>query len=264
MQFDTFPEPIIYNLRSSQYKGALPYFYSDQDFPDLLPIKYNWEKIFEEIQAYELVYGPIKGISTYSPPELAGDDPWSNIYLENFMWQFHEHRKHFPVTCSLLSQIPGFTLAAISILSPNSTIEPHYGDTNSIIRCHLGLQIPAPYPQCGIRVGNEERGWQNGELTIFSEAHFHTAWNKTDTKRYLLVFDIIHPTLLHKKKWICAKVLGAQTYIFLENKFKLLQKAPSFLLGFIHIALSVFWSIYLPIQRLKRLFYASKKSSFTK
>lgn len=251
-------EGLIFNLRSSEYHGSLPYFYSDTDFPELILIKNNWKKIFEEIQVYEREHGNITGISTYSPPELVGENPWNNIYLENFMWQFHNHRKHFPVTCSLLNKIPGFTLAAISILSPQSTIEPHYGDTNAIIRCHLGLHIPAPYPVCGIRVGNEERGWENGELTIFSEAHYHTVWNRTNIKRYLLVFDIIHPWWAKNKSWVCSKVLGAQTYIFVEKKLPILKNLPASFLPPIHILISVLWRIYLPIQRAPSYFYTAK------
>ncbi len=254
----SFDEDLIFNLRSSKYHGSLPQFYTDTDFPELAAIKNNWKKILEEIQNYEQQHGAITGLSTYSPPELAGVNPWSNIYLENFMWQFHNHRKHFPITCSLLNKIPGFTLAAISILSPQSTIEPHYGDTNAIIRCHLGLQVPAPYPLCGIRVGAEEQGWEDGELTVFSEAHYHTAWNKTDTKRYLLVFDIVHPALLKQKTWICAKVLGAQTYIFLEKKITALKKLPGSYLYPIHIVLAVLWRIYLPLQRMPGFFYGTK------
>jgi aspartyl/asparaginyl beta-hydroxylase (cupin superfamily) len=151
----SFTEDLLFNLRSSEYHGSLPYFYSDTDFPELAVIKDNWKTIFEEIQTYEQEHGNITEISTYSPPELVGENLWNNIYLENFMWQFHNHRKHFPVTCSLLNQISGCTLAVISILSPQSTIATHYSDTNSVIRCHLGLQVPAPYPECGIQVGTE-------------------------------------------------------------------------------------------------------------
>ncbi len=254
-----FKEEVVVNLRSSQYHGSLPYFYSDTDFPELAPIKENWKKIFEEIQAYELKYGNITGITTYSPPKLVGHNPWNNIYLENFMWQFHNHRKKFPVTCSLLNQIPGCTLAVISILSPHSTIAPHYGDTNAVIRCHLGLQVPAPYPDCGIRVGNEEQGWKNGELTIFSEAHYHTVWNRTDTKRYVLVFDIIHPALESQKKWICSKVLGAQSFIFFDERISLLKKIPNPVLQIIHLMFSSLWWFYLLFQRIPGFFYAPKK-----
>lgn len=253
-----FKENLIFNLRSSEYHGSLPYFYSPAQFPELTAIKNNWKVILEEIKNYEQQHGAITGISTYTPPELVGVNPWNNIYLENFMWQFHNHRKHFPKTCALLNEIPGCTLAVISILSPQSTIEPHYGDTNTVIRCHLGLQVPAPYPACGIRVGSEERGWENGELTIFSEAHYHTVWNRTDTKRYLIVFDLIHPRWANKKTWVCAKVLGAQTYIFFEKRIPLLKKLPQASLLPIHFLLSALWRIYLPLQRIPSYFYGAK------
>lgn len=248
-------ENLIFNLRSREYHGTLPLFYSPDDFPELNVLKNNWQVIFREIQDYESEYGSISGINTLSPPGLSSTNAWNNIYLENFLWQFHVNRKHFPETCKVLAQIPGCTLAVITVLSPQGSIEPHYGDTNAVIRCHLGLQIPAPYPACGIRVGNQEQGWKNGELTVFSEAHYHHVWNRTNEKRYLLVVDIVHPQWSREKEWICARVLGAQSYIFFEKRIPFLQKLPYSFLAPIHLVFSLIWRAYLPIQRKMAFLY---------
>ena len=94
------------------------------------------------------------------------------------MWKFYKNRRNFPLTCEILDKVSSLSFAGFSVLMPNSTISPHYGDTNGIIRCHLGLVIPEPYPICGIKVANSERGWNEGEFTVFTEAHLHTTWNK--------------------------------------------------------------------------------------
>jgi aspartyl/asparaginyl beta-hydroxylase (cupin superfamily) len=236
-------------FRSPTYNGKLPYFYNQKDFPQLDVVKRNWKIIWEEVENYEKSNGLISGINTFTPPELTGENPWNNIYLENFMWRFHSNRSHFPKTCELLACIPNCTLAAISILSPNSKIEPHYGDTNAVIRCHLGLKIPAAAPECAIKVGNEVEGWRDGEITMFSEAHLHNTWNNTNQRRYLLVFDIIHEHLLKKKKWICSKVLGVQSFVFFESRISFIRKTPIFISKIIILLFSIFWFIFLPIQR---------------
>ena len=236
-------------IRESKYDGNLPFFYSDNMFPQLEQLKINWRAIRDEIINYEKQNGNITGLNTYSPPELSSNISWSNIYLENFLWRFHKNRKYFPITCKLLNQIPDCTLAAISILSPHSEIKPHYGDTNGIIRCHLGLVIPESYPICGIRVGDEEKGWKEGEFVFFTEAHLHTTWNNSSERRYLLVIDIIARNVSENVFDLCSKVLGAQTFNFFEKRYSILKNISDRNLKIIHFFLSGLWRVYLPIQR---------------
>jgi hypothetical protein len=171
------------------------------------------------------------------------------MYLDNFMWRFHANRKHFPTICSVVDQIPNATLAVLSILSPHSSIKPHYGDTNGIVRCQLGLSIPGPPPDCGIKVADEQRGWTEGKLTLFTEAYLHSVWNNTNEKRYLLIVDIVPSYIPESKISVCSKVLGAQSLNYLENRFSILKKLPLSVLPPLHWILSFIWRIYLPLQR---------------
>jgi aspartyl/asparaginyl beta-hydroxylase (cupin superfamily) len=249
-------EPLIIHTRHSFYNGTLPAFYQAKDFPELNIISESWKVILTELQAYESQHGQMTGLSTYTPPGTSEANPWSNLYLENFMWHYHANRKHFPKTCALLAQIPGLTFASFASLAAGGKLEPHYGDTNAVIRCHLGLRIPAPHPVCGIEAGTEQQGWEEGKITMFSEAHRHWVWNNSSQKRYVLVFDIIHPFWANNKEWMCARVLGAQTLVFLESKLSVLKKLPdSWLPPFVWL-LALAWRIYLPFQRkLGGIFY---------
>lgn len=256
MPIPTANEPLLIHLRHSYYSGSLPAFYNPADFPELQILSDNWKKIWTELQEYENKQGKMKGVSTYSPPGTSQGSPWSNLYLENFLWQYHSNRKHFPFTCSLLEKIPGLTFAAFAALEPGGSLEPHYGDTNAVIRCHLGLKIPAPHPVCGIRVAGEERGWQEGKFTLFSEAHRHHVWNHSNQRRYILGIDIIHPQWAHKKWSVCAKVLGAQSWVFFENRLPLLKKIPEPLARVCAGFLAAIWRIYLPFQRAFGKFFS--------
>ncbi|MCS6819895.1 MAG: aspartyl/asparaginyl beta-hydroxylase domain-containing protein [Chitinophagales bacterium] len=244
-------EKLIIHLRNNYYNGNLPKFYETEDFPELQILSNNWQVIREELFAYESKYGPLHGLSTYSPPDTSDNSPWSNLYLENFLWRFHKNRKHFPQTCNIINKIPGITFAAFAALNPNGSLKPHYGDTNAVIRCHLGLKIPADHPICGIRVGDEERGWKEGEILLFSEAHLHSVWNNSKERRYIFCIDIIHPRWKNLRWWICARVLGSQSWVFLENRFLLLKKIPEPIARLFAQLLSVAWLIFLPIQRLR-------------
>lgn len=61
----------------------------------------------------------------------------------------------------------------------------------------------------GIRVGEEMRSWQQGEILIFDDSLEHEVWwrwngtlNRADVgeKRIVLVLDIFHPDLPEEKK----------------------------------------------------------------
>jgi hypothetical protein len=237
-------------LRDQKYKGPLPAFHNAEDFPELKPLLDNWEKIRDEVFNYEKNIGAIAGINSneYVSAQFEGIN-WSNMYLDNFMWRFHNNRKHFPFICSVVDQIPNATLAVLSVLSPHSSIKPHFGDTNGIVRCQLGLSIPAAPPVCSIKVADEERGWENGKLTLFTEAYLHSVWNNSPEKRYLLIVDIVPSYIPESKISVCAKVLGAQTWNYFECRFTILKKIPMSILPFFHAALSLAWRIYLPFQR---------------
>lgn len=128
-----------------------------------------------------------------------------------------------PKIISLLKQIPNLVSASVSIMEPYSEIKPHYGDTDAIYRCHLGIEIPGGLPNCGFRVGYEDRAWENGKLLIFNDAAYHKAWNNTDKRRVILLFDIIQPEYANQKKWICAKVRGNILWQFVAEKIGLFK-----------------------------------------
>ncbi len=61
-----------------------------------------------------------------------------------------------------------------------------------VLRCHLPLIVPDS-EKCAIRVGEETHHWQEGKLVIFDDSFEHEAWNKSDARRVVLMFDIPNP-----------------------------------------------------------------------
>lgn len=250
--YPPFPkaEPLVALKRDERYAGALPEFFNPEWFPELKPLTDNWQAIRNEILNHEKQYGAIKGLDSnpYVAPQIEGID-WSNIFLLNFLIKHHKNRRKFPVTTAVIDSIPGGSFAVVRVLSPHTVIKPHFGDTNGIVRCHLGLVIPGKLPECGIRVGNKEQGWEEGKLTLFTEAYLHSAWNNTDSKRYVLVIDFVPAFMNQSQMTVCTKQLGAQSYNYLEKRFRFLEKLPDGLANFVCSVLTVAWRLYLPIQR---------------
>lgn len=231
-----------------EYHGNLECFYDPDIFPELKPLKDNWTGIREEIEAYERNNGLMAEMDSYTPPENT-ENQWSHIYLMSYLWKFHKNQKKFPFLTSIVNQIPNCTYATISVLPPNTVIKPHYGDTNGVLRSHLGIIIPDKLPNIGIKVGEEERDWSEGELLCFSIVKKHKAWNKSDKRRYIVILDFVPQGHPYSIMQVCSKTLGSQSFTFLYNKFSLVRKLPESINQFLCDGFGLFWRLYLPIQR---------------
>lgn len=231
-----------------EYNGKLDCFYSPDLFPELSPLKENWKAIREEILAFEKSRGVLAGMSPFTVPDTAGGQ-WTVTYLMSFLMQYHKNRKDFPFISSVIDKIPDCVFASISILPPNTEIKPHFGDTNGIVRSHLALIVPEEYPTIGIRVGNEERGWKEGELLCFINVQRHSVWNRSSSRRYVLMVDFVPKNLANRKMEICSKGLGSQSFIILYNRIPIIKYMPQFVHNFMCWIATIFWRIALPIQR---------------
>ena len=77
-----------------------------------------------------------------------------------------------------------------SALNPHARIPPHTGPMNGIIRAHLPLLVPRG---CYIRVGPDERTWEEGKLLVFDDSFEHEVWNHSDQVRIVLFLNFWHP-----------------------------------------------------------------------
>lgn len=139
------------------------------------------------------------------------DDPaWSACYLMKNGEEVAENAALCPATMAALRRLPlcrikGRTPAALfSLLRPGAHIPPHHGFLNTRLICHLPLIVP---PECALRVGNETRVWQEGELVVFDDTMEHEAWNKSGELRVVLLFDIWRPELTATERALVAAML---------------------------------------------------------
>jgi len=106
-----------------------------------------------------------------------------------------------------LCRIPGRTPSILfSALKPGARIPPHNGFLNTRLIGHLGVIVPG---QCGLRVGNETRYWEEGKAWLFDDSIEHEAWNDSDRLRVVLLFDIWRPELSAVEQGLVSGVLEA-------------------------------------------------------
>jgi aspartyl/asparaginyl beta-hydroxylase (cupin superfamily) len=195
-------------------------FFDATQFPWTSDIENNWKMIRDEICTYLENEG--NALKPYYADEMMNaPKKWKAFSF--YFWGTTQSKKaisNCPRTISLLRKIPGLSSASVSVMEPQSEIKPHYGDTNAIYRCHLPLVVPATLPACGIRVAYEDRSWETGRLLIFNDAAYHKAWNHTNQRRIVLIFDVIRPEFSSQKEWICSRVYG---YLFFQMMNKALR-----------------------------------------
>ena len=223
-----------YSYKGGIYKGSSPYFYDPEKIDWVKKIEDNYPIVKKEIEQFMQSQGA--SLQPYFNSDLVNTkQSWK--FGEFYFWSIRndEYCKQIPEFDKILSSIPGFVTAGISVLAAHTDIKAHYGDTNTSIRGHLGLNIPAGYPMCGIQVGNEEKGWEEGKMLLFCDAHLHRAWNHSDTIRYVLIIDVLQKHFVSQKKNICSNVLSLIGLQKLEYKFPVIRKLPGFMRGVIRV-----------------------------
>lgn len=95
-----------------------------------------------------------------------------------------------PRTAELAEMIPGLKSCGFSALAPGARIHPHRGPDSDFLRYHIGLVVP---PECGLKVGEETRCWEEGQDLCFDDHVRHSAWNKGDQPRVIFLADFAKP-----------------------------------------------------------------------
>jgi len=149
-------------------------------------------KELDEVLRYHDDLPNFQDISTdqYS---ITDDDRWKTFFFYGYGFTAGKNVERCPATARLLREIPGMTTAMFSILSPHKHIPPHGGPYKGVLRYHLGLMVPEPADQCGIRVGDDVRHWREGGSLVFDDTWEHEAWNRTDGTRVVLFVDFKRP-----------------------------------------------------------------------
>jgi hypothetical protein len=178
---------------------------------------------------------------------------WKVRSLRVWGVEMYDIQTYFPETLRLLNHIDGVINVGFNLLEPGAVIKPHYGDTNAIIRCHLGLIIPKESVKCAIKVNGEIKHWEQGKVIGFTDAYEHEAWNRTDKQRIIMLFDILKPEYAVHKNKICGVVLASLYLQRLGNVFPALYTINPVWLYPVSYPLSFLMRVMIPLRnRLKK------------
>lgn len=143
-----------------------------------------------------IAYKPGEPVAQWS--QLNHSNRWSSYPFYAQGKPVEEHLARCPVTAEALAGVELADIEALcpnvmfSVLAPQTSIPPHYGETNARLVAHLPLVVP---PGCSYQVGYEHRHWRVGETLIFDDTLLHSAHNRSDQPRVVLIFDVWNPLL---------------------------------------------------------------------
>lgn len=219
-------EPLWFYTKN-WYTGNKPNFYDVSTLASTKMLEDNYEAIKKEILDFYDREG--QEMRPNFTPYNYKDDGWRTVDVMAFMLKYDKNIEKFPVTWGVVSKLPNVVTMQISMFKPHTRIKAHFGDSNAIVRSHLGIVVPGKYPELGFRNGTKEQCWEEGKVLALCIAHRHYAWNNTDRKRIILLVDCIHPDYADKQLYICASLLASQSLKLVTTKFAFTKKIPYFI-----------------------------------
>lgn len=165
-------------------------FYDPREFEWADVLEQSFPIIRDELMQLLATKGAgFRGYMSEQQQRLAG---WNTFNFFFYGKKNEENCALCPRTTAILESLPRFEKDHImfSALNPHSRIPPHTGPMNGILRAHLGLVVP---DGCFIRVGADERTWEEGKLLVFDDSFEHEVWNHSDQVRIVLFMNFWHP-----------------------------------------------------------------------
>jgi aspartyl/asparaginyl beta-hydroxylase (cupin superfamily) len=178
--------------RPSYYIPGVPArnFYDPAEFEWVKPLEAAFPMIKRELMG--VLHQNGKGFKTYMSEANQHLEGWNTFNFFFYGKKFEENCALCPKTAALLESLPRFERDHVmfSALNPYAHIPPHTGPMNGIIRGHLALVAPAG---CYIKVGPDERTWEEGKVLVFDDSYVHEVWNHSTSVRIVLFMNFWHP-----------------------------------------------------------------------
>ena len=201
-RFDALVKEVGFSLLQLIERGLVGYsphgdptFFDTQDFPWTDLLEEHWALIRAELDAVLAHRDALPNFQDISEDQTAitTDDNWKTFFLYGFGHKAEKNCRLVPKTTEVVERIPGMKTAFFSILAPGKHIPAHRGPYKGVMRAHLGLKVPDANEDCRIRVGDDVRHWEEGEVLLFDDTHDHEVWNDTDETRVVLFLDVVRP-----------------------------------------------------------------------
>lgn len=232
---------------SNSYQGNQNFF-SEEELSWSSQITSKAALIKSEVESF--IDHPDFTPQNYFVKGMAKDDGWKTFSFKTWGIEVKGTFSHVPVLQTIIKNNANIVSLSINILNPNTVIQPHYGDSNTFYRSHLGIKIPEGLPNCGFKVNQESRPWEEKKLLTFVDGNFHTAWNHSNTERVIVVFDVIKDEFQSQRRYICFRVRSFLILQLLYEKSKWIKLSPKWMQTVITFLIFGLLVLLYPYQKL--------------
>lgn len=233
-----------YNFFKQTFTGNEPAFFDIENLKWKHEIEAGYPLIKDELLNF-IANNTLKEYRFIKPESPT----WQTFAMLSWGYKHKQNLKQLPLTWQLFKAVPQVVSVSLSRLVAQKEIGKHHGDTNAIMRCHLGVIVPGTLPQCGFMVDDEERNWQEGKLFAFCDARLHWAKNQTDKDRYVLIIDVMRPEFMPIKNKVCATVIATHVLYEIDKWVRFIKYAPGWFLKGITYITAVLIRVYLAIKQ---------------
>lgn len=178
-------------------------FWDPTEFPWCAKLKSKYKAIHDEFstvtadrEALQQAGNNVWAGALSADASSYGED-WRTVVLMNRGVWDPVNVNLFPVAAKAVhdSGAP-VTEVFFASMNPHSSIKPHSDFTNFVLTSHLAIDIPySGENKCRLSVGDTEKEWINGQVTLFDTSIMHDAVNESDKMRYILMMRVWHPDL---------------------------------------------------------------------
>jgi len=159
-------------------------------FPEFSIFSDNIEKIMEELNNSQELWN--NWCEIIKNPKKTD---WEVIPIYGF-GKFTQISEKFPFLKNLILNHKNIELISFSKLGKKTMLDPHQGwasTANVSVRSHLGLTVPE---MCGLWVEGEIKMLEKGMWISFDDSKMHSAFNKSENIRIVLIIDIKKPKFI--------------------------------------------------------------------
>lgn len=239
-----------YNYWNPPYFSEEPNYYSVDRFEWAKRIISLQPKIRAELEALiEKRKGKL--FAYYSPAVSMDGDKWHTLAFRTWGIDVFENQDECPTIKKILQEFPQMVSASVNILMPGAELKEHQGDSDSFYRCHLGIEVPYGLPDLAFEVEGEAKAWSEDDMIIFLDAKNHKAYNYSDKRRVIFLFDYIKDEYVGQQKKICFNVRSFLLLQYIAGKWPKFLKWPKKIHRFVFFMIKALLVIIYPYQKKK-------------
>jgi len=176
-------------------------------------IRAELDSVLDDARAFEPFLKFRPGVSTEEHLSgTRGTPVWDAFFFYRHGERYEDNCRRCPVTAAALDAVPIVRLPGhapeclYSKLTAGSHIRPHRGVTNTRVVTHLPLIVPG---NGALRVGGEDREWQQGRCFTFDDTFLHEAWNHSEHTRVVVLLDCWNPYMTEVEILACTDLVLA-------------------------------------------------------